>query len=64
MTTKKPKKPPCPKCGAKAPWTIRYGLASGPPPKGTIDGGCCIDGGDPAWQCRVCGERFGVFGSR
>ena len=56
----------CPKCETPNPLEILYGL---PSPEmmdaeamGTISlGGCVIQGDDPAYQCRDCGERFGTI---
>lgn len=54
----------CPKCDAANPLEILYGFPSPEMQEaesmGEIAlGGCVIQGGEPAYICRACGERFG-----
>lgn len=56
----------CPTCEKPNPLEIVYGLPSNEmqlaESEGTISlGGCVIQGDDPAYQCRDCGERFGTI---
>ena len=56
----------CPTCSATNPLEILYGLPSqemfDAENKGEIAlGGCVIQGDDPAFLCRECGERFGTI---
>lgn len=61
-----PEEQNCPKCEASNPLEIVYGLPSHEMQlaefEGTIAlGGCVIQGDDPAFVCRECGERFGTI---
>ena len=56
----------CPKCETPNPLEIVYGFPSNEmqiaESEGTIAlGGCVIQGDDPAYRCRECGEQFGTI---
>ncbi len=56
----------CPKCETPNPLEIVYGLPSQEmqlaESEGSIAlGGCVVEGDDPAYKCRECGETFGTI---
>ena len=56
----------CPKCETPTPLEIVYGFPSNEmqvaETEGSIAlGGCVLQGDDPAYRCRQCGEQFGTI---
>lgn len=55
----------CPACGSEERIPILYGLptddAREQADRGEVAlGGCLVDRRNPRWQCRACGELWGV----
>lgn len=62
----KPENVVCPKCETPNPLEIVYGFPSNEmqvaETEGSIAlGGCVLQGDDPAYRCRQCGEQFGTI---
>lgn len=49
---------PCPRCHGPLQ-QVSYGMPAGPPERGVILGGCCVDPGSPLWICPWCEEHVG-----
>jgi hypothetical protein len=61
-----PEETSCPKCETPNPLEIVYGLPSPEMQRAEFEGsislgGCVMNGEDPAFKCRECGERFGTI---
>ena len=57
--------PSCPKCGSLDSLPVAYGFP-GPEMEQAAErgeivlGGCIIDAGSPAWECRSCRHRYNL----
>ncbi len=47
-------RPACPRCDARRTYKRLMGMPPGPPPYGTIAGGCVVTGEDDRFLCGVC----------